>query len=115
MTPGPGNGRDTNPDIGNAADPCHLGSDCPFEPSMRQLENERRDRREAEGEIVVRVDKLSDRLVAAIALVEQFSATVKTLDESFSKHVKSHRWIELIVMGLAAGAGGALTRYLEGP
>ena len=110
-----GNGRDTSPDLGKALEPCALGADCPFEPSMRQLELERHNRQEVDAEICVRDDKLSDELLGAIKLVREFQITFAALEKDFRSHLRSHRWIEVVVMGLAAGAGGFLTRYFGGP
>jgi hypothetical protein len=81
---------------------------------MRQLQQERLDRQEVEAEICVRVDKLSDELLAAIKLVREFQITFAALEKDFRGHLRSHRWIEVVVMGLAAGAGSFLTRYFQG-
>ncbi len=108
---GRGNGHDAPPE---SADRCKLGTDCPFEDSMRQLRIERRHREETDAEICVRVDRLSDELVKAIGLVHTFESTFKAFDAKFQAHLKSHRWIEVVVMGLSAGLGGFLARLLTG-
>ena len=81
---------------------------------MRQLRIERRQREETDAEICVRVDRLSDSLVKAIGLVTTFETTFQSFDSKFQAHLKSHRWIEVVVMGLSAGLGGFLARLLTG-
>lgn len=108
---GKGNGHDAPPD---SAARCALGTDCPFEDSMRQLRIERRHREETDAEICVRVDRLSDELVKAITLVRTFEQAFSAFDAKFQAHLKSHRWIEVVVMGLSAGLGGFLARFLTG-
>lgn len=107
-----GNGHDTAPE---SSERCRLGDDCPFEGASRQLAAERRAREETDEVICVRVDKLSDELLKAIKLVQGFEATFLTFDAKFQAHLKSHRWIEVVVMGLAAGLGGFLSRLLGAP
>ena len=108
---GNGNGDD---ELGLSAHPCKLGDDCPYAGSMRWLFDERRKREETEGEIVVRVDRLSDKLKAAILLVEKFERTLLDLEWKIDKHIKTHRVFELAVLALAAAAGGFLSRWLGG-
>ena len=105
----PGNGHDVPPE---STERCRLGEDCPFEDSMRELRKERRHREETDAEICVRVDRLSDELVKAITLVRTFETTFSAFDAKFQAHLKSHRWIEVVIMGLAAGLGGFLSRLV---
>lgn len=111
MAIGAGNGQDREPE---SSERCRLGSDCPYEGSMRELRNERRKREETDAEICVRVDRLSDELVKAITLVRTFETTFIAFDTKFQAHLKSHRWIEVVIMGIAAGLGGFLSRLLTG-
>jgi hypothetical protein len=111
MAIGTGNGQDREPE---SAERCRLGSDCPFEDSMHQLRIERRNREETDAEICVRLDRLSDELLKAIKMVQAFEATFQAFDTKFQAHLKSHRWIEVVIMGLAAGLGGFLSRLLTG-
>lgn len=111
---GNGNGGDHDDDLGTALERCTLGDDCPYAGSMRWLREERVKREQSEAAIVVRVDILSDKLKAAILLVEKFERTLMDLEFELHKHIKTHRMFELAVLALAAGAGGFFARWIGG-
>ncbi|MFA5634667.1 MAG: hypothetical protein WC977_02065 [Anaerovoracaceae bacterium] len=111
---GNGNGGDHDDDLGQSLQPCKLGDDCPYAGSMRWLFDERLKREQTEGQIVSRVDILSDKLKAAILLVEKFERMVLDLQFEFNKHKRTHRLFELAVLALAAGAGGFFARWIGG-
>jgi hypothetical protein len=111
---GNGNGGDHDDDLGQSLQPCKLGDDCPYAGSMRWLFDERLKREQTEGQIVARVDILSDKLKAAILLVEKFERMVLDLQFEFNKHKRTHRLFELAVLALAAGAGGFFARWIGG-
>jgi len=110
---GNGNGGDSD-DLGLTLERCKLGDDCPYAGSMRWLFDERLKREQTEGEIVSRVDRLSEKLKEAILLVEKFERTLLDLRAELDRHVKTHRLFELAVLALAAGIGGFFARWLGG-
>ncbi len=110
---GNGNGGDSDK-LGLTLERCKLGDDCPYAGSMRWLFDERLQREQTEGEIVSRVDRLSEKLKEAILLVEKFERTLLDLRADLDRHVKTHRLFELAVLALAAGIGGFFARWLGG-
>lgn len=110
---GNGNGGDSDK-LGLPLERCKLGDDCPYAGSMRWLFDERLKREQTEGEIVSRVDRLSEKLKEAILLVEKFERTLLDLRAELDRHVKTHRLFELAVLALAAGIGGFFARWFGG-
>lgn len=130
------NGNGSDPDVGERVDRCSLGDDCPYAGSMRWLANERLKREQVEGELAGTVDRLADEVKRATlsvqalknelheldglvkAKTQQLEATLSLkiieLDAALKAHTRSHRWIELLVMGLAMGFGSAVTRWIGG-
>jgi hypothetical protein len=104
-----GNGGE---ELGLSLQPCKLGDDCPYSGSMRWLFDERLKREETEGQIVSRVDVLSDKLREAILLVEKFERTLLDVRAELARHVRTHRLFELAVLALAAAMGGVLAKWL---
>lgn len=130
----PESGRGSAPDLGRSLEPCGMGDDCPYAGSMRWLHDERLKREQVEGELAATVDRLADEvqkanlqvqsLKGSVAELEgsirnkvkeldlELTARVLQLDATFKAHVRSHRWIELVIMGLAMSAATLISRYL---
>lgn len=133
---GNGSGATRRENVGTPLDVCKLGDDCPYAGSMRWLSDERLKREQVEGELAATVDRLVDEvqkvtllLQATKGQIHELDTLVKAkvaelgttvtlqiieLDAALKSHVRSHRWVELLVMGLAMGAASAITRWLGG-
>jgi D-serine deaminase-like pyridoxal phosphate-dependent protein len=79
---------------------------------MRWLYDERLKREQVQGALAATVDTLADKLQTACLLVEKFQRDILDLQFELNKHIKTHRLFELVVLALAAGAGGFLAKWL---
>jgi hypothetical protein len=79
---------------------------------MRWLYDERLKREQVQGALAATVDSLSDKLKSACLLVEKFERDILDLRYELNKHIKTHRLFELVVLALAAGAGGFIAKWL---
>ncbi len=131
---GNGSGPTRRQNVGTPLDVCKLGDDCPYASSMRWLSDERLKREQVEGELAGTVDRLGDEIQKVSLLVQATKGQIHELDDLVKRklseldatislkvieldavlkaHVRSHRWLELLVMGLAMGAASAITRWL---
>lgn len=101
----------TNP-LGKALTPCGLGgSDCPFEGSLKYLKQEREKREHVEGALTVRIDELTKALDALRMCYERVLVGLNDFELKLTKHEKTHRFFELAVLALFAGAGGFISRW----
>lgn len=119
----PGNGDD--PSLGQQVEQCTLGDDCPYKGAMRFLHDQRLERVQVEEELAVAIDSVVNKLKLVSDTLDELKSRfdelqtklnlkVVELDAVLKAHTRNHRWIELLVMGLAMGSGAAFTRWLGG-
>jgi len=133
---GNGNAKSGDDELGEELERCKLGDDCPYAGSMRWLFDERLQREQVEGELAATVDRLGDHVQRVSLALEALKGSLYELenmvkgktaelertlslrvievDAALKAHTRSHRWIELLVMGLAMGFGSAVTRWIGG-
>ncbi len=119
----PGNGGN-DPDLGQELERCALGDDCPYAGSMRWLADERLRREQVQGELAATVDRFGDEVRKCTQVVEglkgkllelEQTVNVKVIgfDATLKAHTRNHRWIEMLVMGLAMGFASVVTRWFQ--
>jgi hypothetical protein len=115
--------------LGDDAEQCALGSDCPFEPSLRRLQAERHDRVAVEGQLAASIDHLGDKLSLSALANEKLALDVEKLSRKlvdleavparvtelairFDAHLRGHRFAERTAIGVASAIGGALVVFV---
>jgi hypothetical protein len=96
-----GNGRDIPK--------CDLGNeDCPFARSIHWLREERETRIQTEGHLTVAIDETRDKAIALGKQWEGLDHDVRMLALDLRSHVKRHRWVEVLTLGIAMALGSAI-------
>jgi hypothetical protein len=105
-----GNGDDN--ELGQKLQSCNLGTDCPFEPALRRLQDEQHQRIKSESALATSLDKVSDRAQAVSLELEAVSRKLRDFTHEFERHIRQHRYFDLAVISIGAAIGGFLAKII---
>jgi hypothetical protein len=93
--------------LGRKLEACQLGNDCPFEPAVRLLEQERHVRIQEESALTIQIDEVLKQVKKVINAVDELGRRVGDVEH----HIRKSRLVDLAIMGIGAGLGGLLAKF----
>lgn len=107
------NSDDSDDKLGKRISKCELGDACPFEGALQRLEEEQHERIGAESALALQIERVAKNAQIANLEIEKFGRALRDLTHDLEKHIRSHRYLDLAVITIAATIGGFLANITK--
>lgn len=106
------NGNGSDDELGKKLEQCNLGTDCPFEPALRRLQDEQHQRIRSEAALATALDAVANKAQEVFLELEKVQRQLRDFTHDFERHIKQHRLFDLAVVSIGATIGGFLAKLL---